>query len=206
MSKKIQAVIFDLYNTLIYTKNQTYPYPRLFNELYLKPNDLRKARRIALTEEFNSLSELVEKIKPNARIDVKPYEDDLARELDSIKLYSETKKVLKKLKKRGFKMGLISNLASPYKRPFFDLGLDEYIDNTLFSCEVGLKKPNLKLYGRILNRMHLEPKQALMVGDNYHCDVLPPKNIGMKAILLDRFNQHDIKPNINSLEGIFQYC
>ena len=206
MNKEIHAVIFDLYNTLIYTPNQTYPYPRLFNELYLKPNDLRKARRIALTEEFSSLSELVEKIKPNARIDVKPYEDDLARELDSIKLYSETKKVLKKLKKMDLKIGLISNAASPYKKPFFDLGLDEYINPAFFSCEVGLKKPDFRIYRKILEEMDLEPNQALMIGDNYSCDVQPPKRIGMRAVLLDRFNQYDIKSKIDSLEGIFKYC
>ena len=87
------------------------------------------------------------------------------------------------------KLGLISNLASPYRKPFFDLGLDIYFDEVLFSCDVGLTKPDPKIYQTMIDKLNINPEQALMTGDKVHADVDGPKAIGMRAIHLDRFKK-----------------
>jgi len=203
---EIKAVIFDLYDTLVYIPNRTDPYHNLFKELNITPLEMKKARRIALTEDFGNISELVEKIKPNAGIDIKLYEDDIAKENKSVVAFPETNAVLGKLQKRGFKIGLISNLSSSYKKPFFDLKLENYFDKIFFSCKVGLKKPDIKIYQKMIQELSIEPSQALMVGDSLYCDVYPPRLIGMNAVLIDRENKSDATPKIVSLEEIFQYC
>lgn len=165
---------------------------------------MKQAREIALTEDFADLSGLVKRIKPDADLNLQPYEDEVTKEAESAVLFPETKRVLGELQERNFRLGLISNLASPYKKPFFDLGLESYFERTLFSCEVGLLKPDVRIYQRILQEMKLSPFQTFMVGDKINCDVDPPKSVGMNAIIIDRNNQY--QPSIKSLEGIFQYC
>lgn len=207
MTKKIQAVVFDLYGTLIYLTHETKPYMNLFVELGLQtPEEFRQARRIALTEDFENLAGLVGRIKPDANIDVTPYEEEVAREIASATVYPETRNALETLRQRDIKIGLISNLSSPYKKPFFDLKLQSYFDHFLFSCEVGIHKPDERIYRRILQDMHVNPSYALMVGDKKHCDVDPPTLLGMHAVLLDRNNQSTSQTKIVTLEGIFQYC
>lgn len=203
----VKAVIFDLYDTLVYIADKTDLYRRLFSELgFKKSSEKRKARRTVLTEGFSSLSELVEKIKPNSGINLKAYEDEIEKENNSVAIFPETKTVLGKLQEREFKVGLISNLSSSHKKPFFDLGLGEYFDKVFFSCEVGLKKPDIKIYQKMLQELGLEPYQALMVGDKLDLDVYPPMSIGMKALHIDRTNEGYDEPDILSLEEIFQYC
>ncbi len=61
-----QAVIFDLYGTLLYLSKETKPYARLFADLGLqRPEELKDARHIALTENFDRLTDLVGRIKPH---------------------------------------------------------------------------------------------------------------------------------------------
>ena len=203
MSNKIKAVIFDLYGTLIYNQD-TNPYLRLFFELGLSPEEMKRARRIAMSEDFNDLSGLVKRIKPDATaLNLQAYEEEVTADVASAVLFPETRKVLEELQKRELKIGLISNLATPYKKSFFNLELEEYFDLVLFSCEVGLYKPDLRVYQRMLSNLECEAPHTLMIGDKKHCDVDPPKALEMQAMLIDRSSKQ--KPSLQSLEEIFRY-
>jgi HAD superfamily hydrolase (TIGR01549 family) len=202
----IQAVVFDLYGTLIYLANETKPHVRLFSELGLQKDEFRFARRIALTENFDDFSGFLNRLKPEGlekKIDISSYEIEIEKERASATLYPETKNVLAGLKEKNLKIGLISNLGSLYKKPFFDLQLDEYFDEILFSCDVGLRKPDPKIYQRMIEKLKIEPNRAIMTGDKIHADVDGPKSIGMNAVHLNRKNISS--ESIFTLEGIFQY-
>ncbi len=198
----IQAVAFDLYDTLIYIADKTNPYLKLFLDLKLTPREMRLGRKIALTENFENLAEFTARLKPQAQPDLTTYEEKIKKEAFSSSLYPETKDVLKELKKRNLKLGLISNLASPYKNPFFELGLDKYFNEVLFSCDIGLKKPDPKIYQKIAQHLNINPSKILMTGDSIRADVDGPRSIGINAIHLDRINSSP--SSIHSLEGIFQ--
>lgn len=199
----IQAVIFDLYGTLIYLADETKPHMKLFQDLgFQAPNEFKKVRRIALEEDFENLSGLVKRLKPDIQMDLTSYQQELENELASVSLYFETIDVLSKLKNQKTRLGLISNLASPYKSPFFDLGIDEYFDEFLFSCDVGLRKPDKRIYENIVEKFGINPAQALMIGDKIHADVDGPKSIGMNAVHLDRNNKS--YNSILTLEEVFQ--
>ena len=47
------------------------------------------------------------------------------------------------------------------------------------SDQVGISKPNPKLYQTALRELGLEPEQVMYVGDNLRNDVAPPKSLGM---------------------------
>jgi HAD superfamily hydrolase (TIGR01549 family) len=200
----IKMVVFDFYGTLAYLAKETKPYARLFTNLGLQTlEELRQARTIALTEDFDDLSDLAKRIKPDLLINTYSYQQEVDNEIVSAVLYEETIKILSQLKDRQLRLGLISNLASPYKRPFFELGLDVYFDEVIFSCEVGLKKPDQKIYQLMVERVGINPTQMLMIGDSAQADVVGPKYAGLNAVLLDRTNS--AFTGISNLEGIFQF-
>ena len=202
MVREIKAIVFDLYGTLIHNSNNT-PYLRLFQELCLSPEEMKQAKRIAITEDFEDLSGLVKRIKPNVDIDLQPYQQEVAKCVESANAYPETKKFLEELKKRDLKLGLISNLASPYKKPFFNLELDKYFDLALFSCEIGLRKPDLQIYQKMLYQLECKASHCLMIGDKKHCDVDPPRALRMQAILIDRNVKEGL--SIHSLDEVPLY-
>jgi len=203
---EIRAVVFDLYGTLVHVVDGLNPYARLFLDLGMSPEEVSLARKIALTEDFEDLPSLVARLRPGVQIDTGSYERDISRELDSVRLYSEVMQVLKELEGRDMNLGVISNLASPYKRPFFALGIDGLVDDYLFSCEVGLKKPDKLIYQKMLESLQVAPNHVLMVGDNIYCDVYGPESVGMNAVLLDRDGKSDYPARVSYLGGILRYC
>lgn len=199
-----KAVILDLYGTLIYLANETKAYAKLFAQLGLQNQiDVKQARRIALTEDFEGLAGFITRIKQDANLDIQEYEDMVQKELLSAALYPETMLVLEELRNRNIKLGLISNLASPYKKPFFSLGLDNYFEKVLFSCEIGLMKPDKKIYQMMIDYFAINPSDALMAGDKIYADVDGPQSIGIQAVHLDRNNNYS--KSINRLDGILNY-
>lgn len=65
------------------------------------------------------------------------------------------------------------------------LGLSRWIDHdALFiSDQIGIAKPNPKLYAGALRRHGIAPARAMYVGDNPQNDVAPPKRLGMRTVL-----------------------
>ena len=187
--KMIKAVIFDLFGTLAYIADKRDPYVHLLSELELTVDEIQRPKTIALTERFTDLASFVARIKPDAHIDTTQYENDIATEIHSMTLYPETEEVLHKLRQKKLRIGMISNLASPYTTAYFSLGLYKLIDHHIFSCDIGMIKPNPKIYVYELEALCVQPYEAVMVGDKLPQDVLGPKEIGMRAVLLDRENK-----------------
>ncbi len=207
MTKKIEAVVFDLYGTLLHVTDERKPYSRMFRRLslslYFNRVSRSEVRKICLTEDLPSLSDVVSRVLPKKQgFDTGKYEVDVAREVGSVELYSDTIETLDKLKGRGLKLGLVSNLASPYKEPFFRLGLDEFIQHTVFSCDVGMQKPEQGIYAEVLDMLGVPAENVLMVGDKLMDDVLGPASAGMGSLFLDRDNSTDYLRRIQTLSQL----
>lgn len=188
---KYSGIVFDLYNTLVFIADKRHCY-RKFLEYY----DVRSHQNLVtiMTTSHYSFEELAESLSLSKK-DFSEYEKMLQAELDSVKLYPETITVLEKLKHK--KLSVISNLATPYCKPFFDLGLHRFVDDWVFSCEVGVKKPDKHIYQIIQNKWEID--DILMVGDSLPCDVLGPQKIGFDALLLDRNHRYKQHSTISSL-------
>lgn len=203
---KIKAIVFDLYNTLVYPTKILRPYHALFEELELTNQECKVASYIAQTQDFPFLELLVKAIKPDNRkeIDLAKYEAIVEEEIKYTQLYPEVVGTLSALKWLGYKIGVISNLASPYQKSFFNLGLDKLVDHWLFSFEAGVKKPAPKIYLKMISAFNVLPRQIFMTGDKYSRDVEGPMAVGMQAILLDRKDvYHDYK-RIKTLDELLQ--
>ena len=102
------------------------------------------------------------------------------------KLYKETMPLLNNLKGR-YKLGLVTNFVDgPTARKVFDnLQFEKLFDVIIISGEVGYRKPKRLLFDLALTELKSTPEKSVMVGDTVEADVIGPKEIGMKAILID---------------------
>ena len=50
------------------------------------------------------------------------------------------------------------------------------------SDEVGVTKPNLEIFERVIKLVNLNPEDCVMVGDRLDNDIFPANKIGMKTI------------------------
>ncbi len=100
--------------------------------------------------------------------------------------YDETQGLLGSLRGR-YKLGLITNFwDGPTAREVFRMfGFDEMFDSIVVSGELGFRKPNPLLFRKALSKLDVPPESAVMVGDTFLADVVGPKNLGMRAILID---------------------
>jgi len=64
------------------------------------------------------------------------------------------------------------------------LGVVKYLDPraVFISDQVGISKPNPKLYRYALDRLGLAADQVMYVGDNPEKDIIPAKEVGMVAV------------------------
>src|SRR5919106_5382061 len=116
-------------------------------------------------------------------------DDELARFLEAEhaawsparRLGATSHALLESLRKRGLKLGLVSNAFDPpalLHRDLADAGIGERIDVAVFSSEVGTRKPHAAIFERALDALGVEPEAALFVGDRLYEDVLGASRLG----------------------------
>lgn len=177
-----KGIIFDLYGTLLETKVKTKPYLNLFKSLGLSKAEITYWSHKVQTENFESFNELKEKIKPGYPLYTENLEYEVKEEIQNTSVYFDTYSTLKKLKPY-YRLFLLSNIATPYKKSFYNEGLDQYFEKVFFSCDIGFRKPETGAYQTILDYSGLKPKQLLMIGDSKVSDYEGALNIGIPAIL-----------------------
>jgi putative hydrolase of the HAD superfamily len=113
----------------------------------------------------------------------------------------EVTAVLDRLKRAKLILGVIT-MGPQVKQAekILRLGLMEYIDPSaiFISDQIGIGKPNVKLYFRACEVLGLEPSEVAYVGDNAPHDVDPPNALGMTTILVEGGGKYaGVKGNTN---------
>ena len=124
------------------------------------------------------------------------------------KAYDDSLPTLKTLKNRGLTLGIISNVIQDMEATYQELGLQPYLDFKVTSSEVGCDKPKPEIFLAALNKAKAKPTETLYVGDQYDVDIVGARNVGIKAVLLDRNDWlTDITdcPRIRTLPQIVEY-
>lgn len=99
---------------------------------------------------------------------------------------------LQTLRGMGLSIGLVSNCFIPLSYCREELrrqGIADLLDCTVFSSEVGYRKPSRRIYAEALRRMAVaggpdDYRQILFVGDSPAYDVMTPAALGMHTALV----------------------
>jgi FMN phosphatase YigB (HAD superfamily) len=88
------------------------------------------------------------------------------------------------LKKSGLKIGLLSDIWSPYYQGV-EAAIPEVIrsaDSIVLSFRTGSRKPSPANFRASLAELEVAPEEAVMIGDTYEHDILPAIELGMRTI------------------------
>jgi putative hydrolase of the HAD superfamily len=103
--------------------------------------------------------------------------------------YTDVPPLLADLCEAGMRLGVITHgLTVKQAEKLIRLGLVDFFDpGAIFiSDQVGISKPNPKLYRHAVETLGLEPGRVMYVGDNPEHDVAPPRSVGMLATWVSR--------------------
>ena len=187
---RYRAVIFDLWATLVpWDQEQANRFydsmadavgiePQRFREAWLSGRKSREIGPIAdhLRELFDGLG---------AAPDL---EEVLAmrREwtLRSLQPRPDALETLAELRRRGHLLGLISVCSQDVPHVWDETPLAGALDELVFSCDVGLSKPDPRIYEIACERLGVEPGECLFVGDGANDELPGAERVGMAAVQL----------------------
>lgn len=89
------------------------------------------------------------------------------------------------VRQAGLGAAVISNSNGSIRAILETLGLASHVDFVLDSAEVGVEKPDPRIFGLALAEARLAPGEAVYVGDLYSVDVRGARASGIRAVLLD---------------------
>ena len=96
------------------------------------------------------------------------------------------------LHQRGFKLGVISNgMIDSQNTKLEAMGIRSLFSVVLISEEVGIKKPDPRIFQMGLEKLGVDPSEAIFVGDNPLLDVAGATAVGIRAIWL---NCREVEP------------
>ncbi|MGV8169208.1 MAG: HAD family hydrolase [Candidatus Nanoarchaeia archaeon] len=206
-----KAIIFDLWGTVVETG--VVPSPsrqvRYFLRVQQSFSDFIVAfEHSFMTKKFNSLQEAFEQVVKdfNLRIPGFVYEKLVGtwnKNAILSKMFPDVEEVLKELKKRGYKLYLLSNVDQfSFEQVNEKFKLTELFDKVYPSYETGLLKANPEAYKQILKENKLKEADVVMVGDSLDSDVKSAEKAGIKGILIDRRDTRDAEDKIISLSQL----
>jgi putative hydrolase of the HAD superfamily len=91
----------------------------------------------------------------------------------------------RRLRAAGLRTGLLTNNiveAREFWRPL--LPLDELFDDIVDSCEVGLRKPDARIYRLALDRLGIEDPAEAVFLDDWPGNVVAARRVGMTGIVV----------------------
>ena len=117
--------------------------------------------------------------------------------LEKRELVPGAKEMLEDIQARGYRIGLISDVAWGLTSdfPLRDMkhyGLDEFFDDFVFSTDVRIRKPNPRIFKLAMFNIGAKPEESIYVGNNLQADIKGALNVGMTAVLKrSDFYEHD---------------
>jgi putative hydrolase of the HAD superfamily len=115
---------------------------------------------------------------------------------DKFVFFPEVIGLIEKLKSEGFRLSILSNMF-PYQAEIIkEIHGCSLFDDLFFSCERGLKKPDLEFYELVIREMNVRSQESLFIDDKEE-NLLPAKKLGMKTVLAK--NQEQIVKNIRAI-------
>ena len=99
--------------------------------------------------------------------------------------------VLDALRADGHPIGLISNATAETAEAWRSSALSRRVDAAVFSCEVGLAKPDPAIYRTVAERLGVDPAECVFVGDGADGELAGAAAVGMTVLRTMEHNDSD---------------
>lgn len=213
MKRQLKAILFDMGSTLLEFENSTWDVLRrlstetgyeFLKEKNLTLPNLEEFSNVLSAEFLLARSEIAQSLK---ELKFENVIFEFFRDLnlstsdgiygsflevyykpvtDQVTLIDGAEKVLQFFKEKNLKIGLISNTIFPeefHLRELKRFGLCRYLDAHFFSSAIGFRKPHPQIFQLALEKLKVDPSDAVFVGDRLEEDVGGAQKVGIKGIL-----------------------
>ena len=187
----IKAVIFDMFETLVslYTC-ESYKGSEIARDLGVEETKFRtiwNPSEDPRARGQQTVGEVIEDIMRNYSV----YDEKLLNEIlrrrtaalvNTYKTYRpDIITMLDALKNHGMQIGLITNCYFEERDVMKKSEIFEYFDVACMSCELGITKPDQRIFDICLEKMGVAASECLYVGDGGSNELYAAKSYGMKA-------------------------
>ncbi len=187
-----RAVIFDLWGTLVPFESERWEsaYEAMADILELPREQFEPAWRRAYPQRLVSdLRENVEYVCDSLGVTRPDAIDEVYRlrvEMHHMRFQPRADAVptLRELRARGYQTALLTNCSSEIPGLVAESPLAGLFDVEIYSCSVGLKKPDRAIFELAANRLDVAPQLCLYVGDGGDDELAGARDFGMNAVLL----------------------
>jgi len=203
---EFKGILFDYGHTLVW-------FPRLERTHLAATRNTRKVlQELGVAVEDSKLQSLVESFAHRKSGDVVSMEEEFKEIFASlgIKEYKPNKlkeaiwawwtpfirnvrarrglnELLEYLRKMRFKVGIVANVWSEGMNPVLErLRIKRFFDTMISSINIGIQKPEPRIFQLALNHLELAPEEVLMVGDNPRVDIKAAYDLGIGTVRLMR--------------------
>lgn len=191
----LQGILFDLDDTLVDRDRSIERYAPRFIERFsahlgeISAAALAKAISDADRSGYRPRGELFEELLASVSWRSPPGADEMADHWHSVfgtcaQPATGLDATLKALSDRGLRIGVVTNSARPavQNAKIDTVGIRRHLDSVVISGEVGIEKPDERIFQMALAELGLEPAQAWFVGDNPVKDVLGASAVGLTPV------------------------
>ncbi|MEX0763272.1 MAG: HAD-IA family hydrolase [Dehalococcoidia bacterium] len=105
-------------------------------------------------------------------------------------LFDDVLEGMDRLRAMGYRLGVISNVPHTGRDISDHLGLTDHIDMAITSKDAGVEKPHPPIFLAALEQAGVEAAEAAYVGDQLESDINGSLRVGLRPILMDRYNSH----------------
>lgn len=105
--------------------------------------------------------------------------------IEYVKLYPGALEALAKLRKKGYRLWLLSNAQHVFTAfELRHLGLGEQLDAIYISSDYRCRKPDVRFYRALVEEQGLDISKCLMIGNDLHTDIAGAKNAGIDTLYM----------------------
>jgi len=101
--------------------------------------------------------------------------------------------MLRAVRTHGLKIGLISNALPEEILAWRFCPLQNHMDPVVFSCSIGVMKPDREIFELACARMCVQPSEAYFVGDGGYNELEGAASVGMKPIQAAWYQDRDLE-------------
>ncbi|MEO0899826.1 MAG: HAD family hydrolase [Bacteroidota bacterium] len=196
---KPEIIVFDLYNTLVKIETKTNGFTKIFQNCSEAIGIThRRFIDLILTQDID---DLIRRFPSKFQEELERFLPAIEAEINSTLPFPETQSVLENLASK-YDLFLISNLATPYKRPYYELELSTWFNRPIFSCDVGFRKPDTQIFEKIELASKRSGNQILMIGDSISSDIEGAKKMNWNYLRINRNSMEWKAWEISSLNEI----
>ena len=106
------------------------------------------------------------------------------------RLFADARPALRRARRRGLKVGILSNWEAWLARLLSELDLTRHLDFVTISALAGHEKPAPDIFLAAARSAGHPPDRIVHIGDSLHHDVAGARAVGITPILVDRSDRH----------------